>query len=707
MLNKQRVIPLMGFVIISCFVVIVFINSLILDGKEVTKNNFIEFDAIITKVGYQRDADHFVVKNKKNHYVTFERDYTADAFEILSRTAPKEDLKLHVWYMDYSGNVYYESDEIWKKGQYAFHLENIDDYISLISISTDSDFDAYMTISYNQVNEKNKTLIKLISCLGVLLIIIVLWMFKKIDGALDFFWTKMKRTLLLIRYNIKTIVGALSCVVLAFLVLWLFAFFSVMRVNYKTYTVCLGSLLLIYLIVFNKKIRNNVHILTACIIFLVGTMFAFLEPASIGVSWDDEVHYFRALNLSHVFDKKEYLVNDVFYQKYTGVAKKKYTYSEDTAKETNSFYDYLYKEKYYKSIKNMDVSIARMVYLPSALGLMVSRGLGFSFDICIMIGRWFSVWLYVILIYYAMRKLKYGKIVIASIALIPTNIFLVSNYSYDAWLTAWTILGLSYVFYEMQTKNDYITTKSMLVIAISFFLASIAKQLYFVMTIMALFLSKEKFENKAKKWIYRGLIIASMILPFVLMFFQRLLNVGAGDSRGGVAVNSTLQVEYISNHVGKFINTLINFLKIYLNPIECHKNGNSYLDNLAYNGVMNVFWIVLAVIIVGALICHGDERNAFPLWYRLGVVLMYVGVGALCAVALYIDFTPVGVDYIAGCQGRYIIPMLFPTVYVLSRFSKKQIIVEKIGEHWINCILVSVLTILNIYCLFKGCIIYY
>ena len=38
----------------------------------------------------------------------------------------------------------------------------------------------------------------------------------------------------------------------------------------------------------------------------------------------------------------------------------------------------------------------------------------------------------------------------------------------------------------------------------------------------------------------------------------------------------------------------------------------------------------------------------------------------LVATALYISFTAVGADYVAGCQPRYLLPILFPTVYFIG-----------------------------------------
>ena len=707
MKNKQRVATLVGLLLLCYICVFIFANSLVSGGKEITKNKYVDFDAVVSSKGYERETDHFTLTDKKEHYVTFERDYSADEFSIVSRVKPEKDLKIHLWFMDYSGYVYDEYDAVWKKGENIFTLEKLGNYISLISISVDQDFDAYMTISCNYVDGYSVKIITLIVCFVLTIIVIVLYMLKKLNEFLDWIGTKAKRCLVRIKNNYKILLGILVCAIMTPAVLYALSQFDLLDFNWKTLLVCFCSLVLVFITVCTKKLRKRPHVYAASVVLIVGTMFSFVEPSSLGVSWDDEIHYFRALNLSHIIDQKEYLVNDAFYYNYSRVVSDQYTYSKETEKEAKEFYDALYENKYYKSFNSFSIGVDKLVYLPYALGLTIARGMGLPFNICIMFGRWFSIILYAMLVYFAIKKLKYGKVLIALIALIPTNIFLASSFSYDTWVTAWTILGLSYVFSEMQTRDEYITKKSIAVITVSFFLASIAKQIYFVMAIMAIFLSKVKFERKIKKWVYRGLVVLSMVLPFVLMFFQRMVNVGGGDTRGGSGVNPSQQIAYITSHFGDFLNTLIDFLKVYLNPVECHRVGNCYLDALAYNGVMNIYWIILLVILIGAFINHGDVKGSFPIWYRAGVLLMYVGVGALCATALYIDFTPVGVDYIGGCQGRYIIPMLFPLIFVFSRISKKQVLIEKFGEERINSLLIGIMVVLNVYCLVQGCVLAY
>ena len=46
--------------------------------------------------------------------------------------------------------------------------------------------------------------------------------------------------------------------------------------------------------------------------------------------------------------------------------------------------------------------------------------------------------------------------------------------------------------------------------------------------------------------------------------------------------------------------------------------------------------------------------------YKIGSSALLIGTSALMASALYVSFTAVGSDTVAGCQGRYLLPLVVP-----------------------------------------------
>ena len=117
--------------------------------------------------------------------------------------------------------------------------------------------------------------------------------------------------------------------------------------------------------------------------------------------------------------------------------------------------------------------------------------------------------------------------------------------------------------------------------------------------------------------------------------------------------------------------------------------------------------LVVIILLIGAFVDHSSKRKAFSWRFRILSLLIYIGVGALCATAMYVSFTPVGADYIAGCQQRYLLPVIFPTLYVLSRIPTKCKVRRLIGAANFYAILSILMVILDIYGMYKTIVVYY
>jgi uncharacterized membrane protein len=77
------------------------------------------------------------------------------------------------------------------------------------------------------------------------------------------------------------------------------------------------------------------------------------------------------------------------------------------------------------------------------------------------------------------------------------------------------------------------------------------------------------------------------------------------------------------------------------------------------------FFLLLLLFVTFTDKNNKDDRS-YPILARVYCVLLYVGEAALMATALYIAFTPLGLATINGCQGRYLIPMVYPLCAILT-----------------------------------------
>lgn len=688
---------------------IVFFNSLYLDGYNTSVYNV--DSGVITEVsGYDQNGSSFSVNGSGDGYIKLIDSRTTVKEIVMSfQNIPDNDTEIKINYNDGASDKTVK----WKKGSRYFKISMRKSAGITVKIPCDFVLD---NICYAEKADANVS----VGWMGIFTVfcIIVIWfilmwseaynllclkIINKVVGMSEKFRKKENQKRFLKAF-IKNLIIIAGTIILSLVTTKTIFMLGKCNFNWKTVMLAMSIFILFDIIIFGRKLmKNRIEVVGFWLVFIIGVMFVILEPASPGVSWDDETHYNRAVNLSHEFDKKVAVSDKILLDKFASVALDKAFYAKKEQKAYIEYLNMLEKDKYYIASTGVNSGIASVSYIPSAVGMMIGRGMGLPFSNTYMLGKFANTLLFACLVYFSMKKLKDGKIVILLIALVPTNIFLAGNYSYDTWLTGWAMLGLSTFFGELQQREKKIELKTVLLIYISMFLAILPKMVYFPLIFICFFMPFSKFNNKKEYWLYKIFIIIICLLPFIMVYMQNIaVKTDVADTRGGNEVSSTSQLEFIKKDIKGFLMILFNFLKTYLNPFV---EGNEYNNQLAYNGYIPFGNSIPIVIIIGACISRNEKSGkTFPWWFKIGTLAVYIGIGAIAATSMYVMFTPVGSEVINGCQGRYIIPALFPTLYVLSRFGGKTYIKNHIGEVNINSILIIFLSLAGIYGIWTGCV---
>lgn len=699
---------------------IIICNSIITEGHQVFYYSQGEEIDILNQVGYEIDNGSYIVKDNNNHYITFSLSKESNEFLMVFDDYPSKDNSVTVWSMDAGGSVLSEDEVTWKKNERWIFLNEMPEATSLVSLSIDeNNFKIYKIINsiYLDSGNKIKYMAMLISLLIVILFGVLIYKNKILTdvmiGCYDYIFADRETWKQRILCIIAFIIMASCATIIAFCFLYYVSSNGILVLsrsfvlNWKTiflFTVGIFSVELFVVLVCRKIFDDSALKYALIVLFLVGTAYSILEPVANGISWDDEIHFKNASSFSHFIDKKKSISEKEIHDYYPSVALEKNLYAYSREKkyiELNNYYD---KEGFYYDITDEKVNIKSISYLPMSLGLCIARGLRLPYNIKIIMGRWFNFLFMFILCCIAMKVLEYGNVIIALFALIPTNIFMASSYSYDTWLVALVFLGYALIFNERQNIEKNTSKWVLFWIPILLMLANVAKPVYFVMIIPAFFIQAEKFSSVKQKILYRVWVIICTILPFVLILINNIIGAGDGDARGGSEVNSAKQIEFIKNNLFSYIKILFEFLKGYLNPLT---HGESSFNLLAYNGLMKYGMITFSILLIGALLNHQTEKKSFPAWYRICVILLYIAVGALCATAMYVSFTAVASEFISGCQYRYLLPVFFPVIYVLSRYNLPKKIVNESVTAIINKILFLLLVLINLYCIWEGCVKFY
>lgn len=440
----------------------------------------------------------------------------------------------------------------------------------------------------------------------------------------------------------------------------------------------------IFILFFERKnIAQKPEKTVFFIILIMGVYIILTQPFSHN-SWDIDSHYPWALENSF-FGTAHYTGADA------GIKNNTLFSTVKTLEESNF------------GIESLNLADKYTIYsVPAASGLAqkasgifiaVARLFGANFYTKYLAGEVANLLVYASVCYFAIKRLKTGKMIVSIIALFPTNIFLAANYSYDYWTTAFCLLGTAYFVSEMEQPDKPITIWETIVMCGAFAIAALPKLIYILLLALPIFMRKNWVDKKAR-YTYLAILAAIFIAVFVKFFIVSLLHATSeGDWRGG-EVGPGEQIAYILGNPLKYAKILINFLKGYLS-IAGTQGYISFFAYLGYGKTYKVFLLLLAF----AIVTDKGQNNSFKgsVLIRILALLMFVGMSALIATALYITFTPVALQTIKGCQPRYIIPLLAPLALTIAN-PGLQIFKNKAIYNTIILIVASVSVLYDICC---------
>lgn len=325
-------------------------------------------------------------------------------------------------------------------------------------------------------------------------------------------------------------------------------------------------------------------------------------------------------------------------------------------------------------------------YGAMALAMKLAMLLGLSWPLVIMAARAANLLMYIALMYIAIRRAPVGKMLLFVIGLFPQNIFMACTFSYDPFVTGCLFCGMAFMLSaflgssEKEIRPGVITDRSVVLdyalSAFFLFLGCLPKAVYAPLLLMLCAPAVQAFIDRLRKKRDKGpgisvfllsalvfaVLVASFILPTVIAPSE------TGDLRGG-ATSEVSQVGYIlSDPLGYaelLIGQMISWIpQCFIGPDCTTFMGGIVSGTTGFRG----FWIPYFIL----LLCSCLEPLMRGMRYRmkamekLWMLLMILGSSVLIWTSMYVAFTEPGADSIAGVQGRYFIPLMFPLYLVIS-----------------------------------------
>ncbi len=429
----------------------------------------------------------------------------------------------------------------------------------------------------------------------------------------------------------------------------------------------LGFTALCMVVLFRKTIASKVEIGFAIVAFSAGLSMIIAMPL-VRVGFDEETH----LRNSYLLSIGAQTANDaqVWDMLNTSDANHPLIYA-DTAEEYGRFLEYLNEncnyygtedEESYTVTPRHTSGISTFAYVFMSLAINIARAFKLGFGYIYIIARLANLLTYVTVMFFAIKILRKGKILMALIGLMPTAMFMASTVSYDPVVTSFVYLGMSYIINNIIYDDCKGRWWQFALAACAVGYGCLAKAVYAPLLIMGFFIPKSHFRDDKTRRIVKAGFAAAIILLVMTFVLPVLMGASGGDTRGGDTSNSG-QLQMILSHPFAYAGLLI---KSIWSKLVYYTIGTETLDMMCYMGAGNAIFAIDALLTF-VVFTHSDGEKTMTVKAKAGVLISLFVTTALIWTALYLAYTPVGVaDSISGVQGRYFIPLLFPLFMLFS-----------------------------------------
>lgn len=430
------------------------------------------------------------------------------------------------------------------------------------------------------------------------------------------------------------------------------------------------------------------ELIAVAVFVLLAVLFICVMPVNLGVSWDDDTHYYRMVSLARVPSGTITEADDAFIGNACELSGNAVAFQKDQREMNRQRYDEKYRDG--RLIDNtVEFTYRDIPYLPFIAGIWAAYGLGLPFCAMALCAKFFQLFLFAMLFYASLKNVNSGKLLILAFAMIPTVLFEVCSYTYDTWLNFFMIYAFSRYVGELQRKEEKLTFLKFCMIFVPAFLGLLPKIVYAPMLFLMLYMPKSKWDKGKKRGriaYYSCFLAAALVFVSVICYVASgRMNMGSGDIRGSAESDGNMQLQFILHHFKTYCHTLLVFLQKYLS----YGSSSEYLMSFSAMGILHIQYLSISLLLATAFWDRSSvDKKTVPFITKIAAVIMPVMIAVICATVMYISFTAVGLDQIKGCQGRYLLPAIFPVLFLFSRSGHCLVVHQKIPIEIGNMVLI-------------------
>ncbi len=369
--------------------------------------------------------------------------------------------------------------------------------------------------------------------------------------------------------------------------------------------------------------------------------------------------------------------------------------------ESNSYYQLMNHfferpaDTDYITVSYADTSaiVPAIVYVPTALGIALGRVLGLSALMTITFGRLMNLFVFVLLIWWAMRIIPYGKNALGMIMLLPIALQQAASASYDPMITGGIVLFAALCL--KASEQGKIKKWEVLLLAIlTLFIAMTKGGVYLPICLMILIIPYRHRKKKPAVRIQKTVLIACLIVLTLLivctLVIPKVLQILGTDElvKDGVALYS---IEYVLKHP-------LNVIYLYWNTLA--ENGGTYLAGLLGGRLswldVKINWLYLVIFWTGLLLLVNIDTEKYKKTKKSCVVMVLSCISAtvLIMASMMLAYTTLSESAINGLQGRYFLP-LFPCMLLLASTDMGTVRQKQAGSILMVMMLTNIMVVLQ------------
>lgn len=297
-------------------------------------------------------------------------------------------------------------------------------------------------------------------------------------------------------------------------------------------------------------------------------------------------------------------------------------------------------------------------YIPQAMGIAIARIFTDNTYLITYAGRIVNMMVAILLLYFAIKLMPFGKKMLLIPAMLPIALEGFTSLSPDAMTVAMSFLYIAYILQLTFGEKKKIEIKEKIILLVMSIIIALCKIVYLPLIGLILIIPKEKFKNSRSKII--DFCVIAGIATIINLIWLKIANGYLSNFREG---DSKIQIILALQNPIQYIQTFIYTINL---------NGSKYLlslfgNDLGWGELIKLYSMVpyfLLAIYLFTATTEEEIKNKFKTYQLIWIALVVLAIVTLIFTSLYVQWTTIGGESIAGVQGRYFLPIL-PLIMLL------------------------------------------